>query len=535
MIKRIVLLIILATLFGCSNGSAATVAFGTLHLGGLGGKPTIINPILTDRSISQALVQLIFNSLVRLNKEMLPEPDLAESWDISDDGLTYTFHLRKGVKFHDGVELTSEDVKFTYESAANPRIGCNWRDYFEDVMKYEAPDKYTFRITLKEPCASLLSRLREYIAPKHLLEGKDIHTAEFNYHPVGTGSFRFREWTNDDKIILTANPDYYEGRPAIDKIIATGYDSPEKQWGPFMRGEIDIAFFLSKEDFEIARRDPDFVTYTFPSPYTYGLEYNPEHPFFIDKKIRQAIGYAINTREIINKMENGYGMPSTGPFMPGVWSYNPEIKPIEYNPQKALALLKDAGWSLNKKGILEKDGNEFRILMLVNNKAREGAMLARMIYIDLYKIGIRMDIKDFDPNKAGEPEYKKLVEEAGIYVNAFIIMTDPTEIARDWDSRQKVRATKLWQYQNPEIDKLFDMGQVTSNINERKRIYHRIHSIIFEEQPVSFLYFFYHLGAVNGSFQNTDGLFTPLMPFWKIKDWKIRMSKGGERFPDVGK
>jgi peptide/nickel transport system substrate-binding protein len=384
--------------------------------------------------------------------------------------------------------------------------------------------------------------LVEYIVPKHLLEGRDIKTAEFNYHPIGSGPFRFAEWTNDDKIILKANSDYYEpsfamaseGR-GIDKIIATGYDSPAQQWGPFMRGEIDIAFFLSKENFEIARRDPDFVTYTFPSPYTYGLEYNPEHLFLNDKTVRQAIGYAINTRAIIDKSEGGYGMPSTGPFMPGVWSYNPEIKPIEYNPPKALDMLKDAGWELNDKGILarpfgrsgglEKDGQEFRILMLVNNKARDGAMIARMIYIDLYKIGIRMDIKDLDPNKAGEPEYKKLVDEAGIYVNAFIIMTDPTEIARDWDSKQKIRATKLWQYQNPEIDELLDRGQFVTDINERKRIYHRIHSIIFDEQPVTFLYFLYHLGAVNARFQNTDGVFSPLMPFWKIKDWKCEITK----------
>lgn len=494
----------------------------TLRLGGLGGKPGIINPIFTNETISQALSQMLFNGLVRLNKEMLPEPDLAESWDISPDGLTYTFHIRKGVKFHDGVELTAEDCKFTYEIASNPKIGCPWIDDFDAIKNYESPDKYTFKVTLKEPCAALTGRLVEYIVPKHLLEGKDIKTDSYNLHPIGTGPFRFVERTKDNKIILEANKDYYEGRPQIDRIIATGYDKESQCWSAFMHGEIDVIFFLSKENFEITRRDPDFKSYSFLAPYTYGLEYNPENPFFKDKKIRQAVSYAINTQELIHKVESGYGKPSTGPFLPSAWSSNPAIKPIEYNPKYALELLKEAGWSLNANNILEKDGKEFRITMLVNSNMRNGPMIARIIYQNLYSIGIRMDIKNFNYKNREEESYKKLAQEAEVYLTMLIIMTDPTETARDWHSKYKTRTNKLWKYQNPEVDKLLDKGQVTSDIKERQKIYHQIHQMLFDDQPVTFLYFCYHLGAVNARFNNTDSVFSPTMSFGTIKDWRAK-------------
>ena len=545
MLKRILLITILAFLAGCSNGSAAPVET-TLHLGGLGGKPTVINPLITNRTVSTGLLDLIFNKLVRLNKDMLPEPDLAESWDISDDGITYIFHLRKGVRFHDGVEFTADDCKFTYELAANPATGFAWCSYYTIVEEWEVIDKYTFQVILKEPYASFLSMMWVPIVPKHLLEGRDIKTAEFNQHPIGTGPFRFSGFCHSDPaeageeslhktgetlrsaqgdpvgVILEANPDYYEGRPSIDKIIATGYDDPSKYWGAFMRGENDIVFFLSKEDFEIAKRDQVFKTHTATNVLPYGIEYNPEHPFFKDKNIRKALAYAIDTKEIIEKAEKGYATPATGPFLPGYWSCNPEIKPIEYNPQKALALLKEAGWELNKKHVLEKDNKEFRFNLLVNNEMRDVQMIAYLIYQHLFKIGIRMELVPYDTKKSGEEKYRQMVREGGAYLFAFVIITGSGDVVPDyWHSERQPKAGLLWQHLNPEINRLLELGEKTHKIDERQKIYYEVHRLIAEEQPVTFLYFFYNLGAVNARFQNTDGVFTPLMPFWTIKDWRV--------------
>jgi len=498
---------------------------GTLRLGGLGGKPSPINPVLTKQTISNALIQLIFNGLIRLNKEMLPEPDLAESWETSADGLTYTFHLRKGVRFHDGVELTSEDVRFTYELVSDPATDSPYTSYYNIVKSREALNKYTFKITLKEPNLSNLIMTLP-IAPKHLLEltrGKRLKETEFNYRPIGTGPFRFREWTKDNQVILEANPDYYEGRPYLDRIIAIGYETFSQYWSGFMRGETDVAFFIPMENFEIAGRDPTFRTYSFPGPFTYGMEYNLKHPFLNNKKVRQALGYGINIQDINNKVEGGYGIPSTGPFAPDSWNCAPEIKPLVYNPALALNLLKQAGWEPNRKGILEKDGKEFRLTMMVNQELRNSQMIASLIYQDLYRLGIRIDLKTIDYNKSGEEKYKSLIKDAGAYLTFFTLITNPIDFDGDWCSKYKNRVVKLWQYHKPEIDRLInlDIFQNTTDIKQRKKIYHRIHGLIYEDQPVTFMYFMPHLAVINSKFRNTDSLFSTSMPFWTIKDWYI--------------
>ena len=147
----IIFLVLLLLGLACGEKPATKPSGGTLKLGAPGGKPSILNPVLIDRTVSYALMQLIYNSLVKLNPDMTLKPDLAESWEVSEDGLTYTFHLRKGVKFHDGVELTSEDVGFTYDLMQNKKINAPRRAFFNGVKKWEAPDKYTFKVTLRKP------------------------------------------------------------------------------------------------------------------------------------------------------------------------------------------------------------------------------------------------------------------------------------------------------------------------------------------------------------------------------------------------
>lgn len=525
--------VILFGVTACGNEPAIKHYGGTLRLGGLGGKPSIINPVLTRQTISKALLSLMFNSLVRVNKEMMLEPDLAESWEISADGLIYTFHLRKGVRFHDGIELTSEDVRFTYELVNDPETDSPWQSYYKIVKTLETPDRHTFRIILKEPNPSYFNLMALPIAPKHLLEqtgGKRLKEAEFNYRPIGTGPFRFKEWTEDNRVVLEANPDYYEGRPYLDRIIATGYDTFTQSWSGFMHGETDVAFFIPKDNFEIARRDPTFRTYSFPGPFTYGLEYNLKHPFLNNKKVRQALDYGINIRDINNKVEGGYGIPATGPFLPDSWNCNPEIKPSEYNPSLAMNLLREEGWRPNRNNILEKEGQEFRFIILVNSEIRNGQMLASLIYQDLYRLGIRIDLKPIDYKKVDGKEYRNIIKDAGAYLTLFQVIIDPIDFGSDWCSIYKNKVVKLWQYHEPEIDRLInlDISQNTTDIRQRKEIYHRIHGLMYEAQPVTFMYFMPHLAVINSKFRNTDGLFSLTMPFWTIKDWWIQSKESNE-------
>ncbi|MCK5592129.1 MAG: ABC transporter substrate-binding protein, partial [Candidatus Pacebacteria bacterium] len=299
----------------------ANAAFNEKPLGGtlIWGthtKPTIINPILTTCSVSTSLLDLVFNRLVRWNAKGEIEPDLAESWEISEDGLVYTFYLRRGVKFHDGRECTALDVKFTYDMIIDPKVDSPFKESFELIRTFRAVNKYTFQIILKKPFVPIMCRLTKEIMPKHLLDKTDIRISAFNFNPIGTGPFKFREWTKDNTIILEYNPDYYEGRPNLERIIIKTYSDSRALWTALMRREVDFVLFIEKEDYEVVKVEDTFSSYNLPVDYYYALCYDLNDPVLEDIRVRQAIAHSINTKSLINTVAGGYGMECTGPFYP---------------------------------------------------------------------------------------------------------------------------------------------------------------------------------------------------------------------------
>ncbi|MFH1226993.1 MAG: ABC transporter substrate-binding protein [Planctomycetota bacterium] len=501
---------------------------GTLRIGAHAGKPSIINPILTEGTISAPLLNLVFNSMERVNKDMMYEPDLAESWEVSADKLAYTFHLRRGVRFHDGVELTARDAVFTFNLLVDPETGSPHQRNYTAIKDCQALDRYTFRINLKEPVATNYYLLTAAIVPEHLLKsdtGARLKTSKFNHKPIGTGPFRFVEQTENGKVVLEANPDYYEGRPYLDRIIASGYETTAQCWNAFMHNEIDLIFYLSRENFEVAKRDKEFRTYVTPNNLNYVLEYNPGHPILKDKRVRQAITQSIDIDEIIRKVEGGYGVKSAGPFLPGSWANNPEVKPFEYNPALSLKLLNESGWKLNDSGILERAGQEFRFTMICDTLVKDTQLIARLVYQYLYRIGVRVDIITMDYRRKDEDAQKGLVNDAGVFLLAFGGFIEPLDAANLWHSQKMNKEARIWQYNNPEVSRLFDLGINTSDINQQKKIYRDIHKIIYKEQPATFLYYPPILSAVNARIQNTDAIFNlPEMPFYYMKDWSIKPS-----------
>jgi len=490
-----------------------TLIWGTCH------KPTLINPVLTTYSISAALEQLIFNGLVRINSRGDIEPDLAESWEVSSDGLVYTFYLKKGVRFHDGVECTAYDVKFTYDKIMDTQVNSPFKSPFELVEKFEAIDKYTFRVNLKKPSAPFIYAMVIRIMPKHILENQDLNNAGFNFHPIGTGPFKFKEWAKNNQIILEYNPDYYEGRPYLDRIIVKVYADSRDTWIALMRGEVDFVGFIEREDYEILKKDPSFKTYAFPADYYYILVYNLSDPILADKRVREAIAYGLDRKRMIEKAAFGYGLECNGPFYPGSPAFNPEVRPIEYNPSKAQEFLREAGWKdQDKDGILEKNGEDLEIKILVDARNDISKRIAMVIRQQLLEIGIKIKIILYQDDsmltegflKSNNPQAHLKFSLAGIghiYIQA------------DWYSKLNKRPDKLWSYKNEEVDRLFELGEITQDKEKRKEIYQSIHKLIYEEQPACFLYFPFFFYAISNNFINTDEYFTLNMPTYTIKNW----------------
>lgn len=496
---------------------------GTLTWG-VCNKPTIINPILTIQSVSAPLQDLLFNRLIRWNSQGDIEPDLAERWDISADGLVYTFYLRKGVRFHDGVECTAEDVKFTFDKILDPEVNSPFRPFFQLIKSFDVIDKYTFQVALTKPSASFIYRLIREIAPRHLLEGTDLKSAYFNFHPVGSGPFRFKEWTPDNQVILEYNPDYYEGRPYLDKVVVKTYSDSRELWAALMRQEVDLVLFLEREDYEIVKDDPAFQTHTFPIDAYYAVVYNLDDPVLRDEKIRQAIAYAIDRNSLIRRIAFGYGLECNGPFYPDSLGFNPEVKTLEFNPDKAFKLLSEAGWkNMNQDGILEKEGEELEIRMLVDRRNEVYRRIAMLIRQQLQEAGIKLIVQLYDDNRMLTPEFLAQ-NKTQAHLKLLSAGIDPDQIGDEWLGEGLEKIRYLWPYKNAETARYFALGKINQDKKKREWIYREIHRFIYQGQPVCFLYFPFWFHALSSKFEDADGLFNLNMPFYVIKDWSVKQN-----------
>jgi peptide/nickel transport system substrate-binding protein len=488
-------------------------------------KPTIINPILTTHSVSMSLLDIIFNRLVRLDSKGEIEPDLAESWNISPDGLVYTFYLRKGVRFHDGKECTAFDVKFTYDKIVEPRIKSPFRSSFEIVEEFKAPDKYTFQVVLKRSSNTFIYRLLREIAPKHLLEKVDLQNCSFNYHPIGTGPFRFKEWRKDDQITLEYNPDYYAGRPYLDKFIVKIYPDLKDVWVALMRSEIDYGIFLEREDYEIMKEDPAFKTYAFPIDSYYAIFYNPDDVLLADKRIREAIAYGIDRKALIRRIDGGYGLECNGPFYPENLGFNPAAQAFAYNPDKSKELLAQAGWlDTDGDGILERNGEKLELRVLVDTRNNTFKRIAMFIRQQFQEIGIKFKVLLYNNEKEMTPEFLE-ENKPQAQLKLFGGRSDRDDVRYHWSYKDARREDKIWVYKSEEVTKLFELGETIQDKEKRKQIYQQIHKIVYEDQPACFLYFPYYFYAVSARFQNTDAYFSLNMPTYTIKDWYITEAK----------
>jgi len=473
-----------------NNGSYEPVYGDTLIAGSIG-EPSILIPMLAGDSASHDVAGLIFNGLVKYDTDLSVIGDLAESWDISPDGLVITFHLRKGVKWTDGVEFTAHDVMFGYKTIIDEKTPTAYQEDFLQVKKAEVLDAYTFRVTYEKPFAPALTSWGNLVVlPRHILEGKDITKTDFGRNPIGLGRYKLKKWISGQEVILSSNRDYFEGRPYINGYIYRVIPDPATMFLELKAGGIDMMGlspiqYTKQTDNEFFRNS--FQKFRYPVfSYTY-LGFNLKHPWFKDKRVRQAIAHAIDKKEIIDVVLFGLGSPSTGPFVPDTWPYNPHVKKYDFNPEKAKQLLKEAGWEdTDGDGILDKDGNKFEFTIRTNmgNKLREKT--ATIIQWRLSNIGIKVGIE---------------VIEWSAFINEFIdkrrfeavmlgwgIGIDPDQYDIWHSSKTREKEFNFVSYNNPEVDELLEKGRRTFNIEERKKAYFKIQEILADDLPYIFLY-----------------------------------------------
>lgn len=458
---------------------------GTLRFA-LGGEVSLLNPILSTDSVSSAVEGVIFSGLVKVNEKLELVPDLAERWTVSPDGKTWTFYLRRDARWHDGAPLTAADAKFTFDSILDPKVNSVRRgDYIIDgqPIRFSVVDKYTFRAVLPKPFAPFLSRMGMALIPRHLLAGKDLNTAPFNRQPIGSGPFRLTEWRSGQRLVVERNKDYYGGAPLLSKIIYQIIPDENSRLVAFEADELDSVGVPAKE-YSRLKNYPGARLYEYDSlNYTY-LGLNLANPKFADRRVRQALAYATDRKQLISLIFRGLASPAYAPSAPVSWAYSDQVAKYLYDPEKAKKLLKEAG---------VKD-LEFTILINQGNKEREKA--AVILQQQYKKIGVKVKIKVLEWSAllkvVNAPQGPKDFEAV---LMGWSLGLDPDAYSI-WHSSQYPRGFNFINYQNKEVDRLLEQGRLTIGQDKRKEIYRRLWQLIAEDQPYIFLWYPKNIVAV---------------------------------------
>lgn len=478
-------------------------------------------PILASDGASASVVALIFNGLIKYDKDLNLIGDLAKSWEIKDQGLTIIFHLRKGVRWHDEKEFTAEDVKFTYERLIDPNVPTPYSSDFKMVKSLQIVDRYTIKITYAEPFAPGLASWSMSIMPKHILEGEDLLKTKFKRNPIGTGPFKFKQWKTAQRIDLVSNEKYFLHEPYINRYIYRVIPNQSTQFLELQSQGIDemsltpIQYEKLTETSFFKKR---FNKYRYPAfAYTY-LGYNLKDERFKNKKIRQALNYAIDKKEIIQGVLLGLGRECTGPFPQESWAYNSQVKPKEFNPKRAKEILKQLGWQdSDNDGWLDNEGERFEFTILTNQGNEKRKLTAEIIQRRLKDIGIKVKIK---------------ILEWSVFLKEFIDKGRFEAIILGWSLSREPDLYDIWHssktkegefnfigYGNPKVDELILQGRKTFDIEKRKEIYRKLHKILYDEQPYMFLYVPDALIAVQKRFKNVEP--APIGIGYNLIDWYV--------------
>ncbi len=456
---------------------------GTLRLG-YDHKPHPFNPLITNGSVSAGIVALVFSRLIRLNEHGQLEPDIAQRWEISPDGLIYTFFLRKDISFHDGVILTSKDILFTYNKIIELGNKSPYSRSFENVQKVDAEGDHIVRFILKKPSAPFIHQLVREIVPEHLYKHLEDDNSPINWKPVGSGPFRFLKKTDSD-ILLKANQSYYEGRPYLDYVQYKLYKNRDEIWAALMQKKVDLMIFMKVDDYEITRRDQAFQTFAYPGPEQYVLVMNSKDPLLKDSILRKALGYAINRRQLINIVENGYGSESYKLFYSSSkYTYNSDD--IFYSPEAARELLHQRGWVFDiQSGLMKKNKKELKLHILADSRKPKMRKIISVLRQQFHEIGIKLLVRfyeDDEPNFKTEPYQLHLRMYQGHAL-------DPHEVVKDWHSKDSHKGQIYKRSDSEHMDKLISLGEGGVSQRIRSIIYRNIQNHISRELSRHFLYF----------------------------------------------
>lgn len=482
---------------------------GTLNLS-MSSSPSRLNPILANDSASSEISDWLFNGLFKYDKNANPTVELAKSYKF-ETPTKLIVKLRDDVLWHDKEKFTSKDVIFTYEKIIDPKVLNSIKSNFAQVESVKALDDYTIEIIYKKPYFKAIETWMVGILPYHILKDeKDLMTSSFNKNPIGTGSYKLKEFKQGQDIELIANEDYFEGKPKIEKILYQFLPDPNTSFLYLKQKKLDLGGLTP---IQVDRQLDDNFRKNYnilqkPSlSYTY-LGFNLKNEKFKDIRIRKALSYAVNRQELVDILFFGYGKACNGPFLPDSFAYNDEVQTPVQDINKAKELLKEAGYDENHPftfEIVTNTGNDIRI------------NAAQILQYQLQKAGIIMNIRVMEWQAFLNTVVHPRKFEAVLLGWSLALMPDAYPL---WHSSSaKLGGFNLVSYENKKVDELIEKGSSTINRDELGKIYKEIFKTINDDLPYLFLYIPDSITVVNKDIKNIEPSVIGIMH--NQKDWEI--------------
>lgn len=506
---------------------------------GIMGSPRFINPLLSVSDADRDLVKLIYSGLLEPDGRGNLIPSLAKNYEISDNGLEYTFYLNNKAKWHDGVPVKSDDIVFTVKRAKNPGLNSFQRASWEGV-EAEKIDDYTIKFYLKKPYAPFLENASLPIIPKHIWEDtlpEEMGLSNFNIEPVGSGPYKIKKvFRNSAGLItsikLAADKDFVLGKPYIKYFNVYFFSSEEKLINSFKQGKINATGFISQTSINsVINKDISLKKLTLPR--VFGLFFNSSNnPILENKEIKEALEVSLDRNFIINEVLKGHGVSVNSPIPPGslgAKSFNDVYDNLgrEERISAAKQILENSGWKMNG-GVYEKIINNKAVKLALNISTSNsgGFDKAGEIIKDTWeKTGIKTNLKIFEIGDLNQSVIRKRNYEVLLFGEVY--GRDPDPFAFWHSSQRNVPGLNIALYANNSVDRILEEARAETNIEKRIEKYRNFQDKIKEDRAAIFLYspyFIYLMPNFVKGFENENISF-PQERFSQLHKWHIYEAK----------
>ncbi len=513
-IVKILIAVIIVNIFFLGwrlyDGTAERVAdFGGAYTEALVGSPQYINPLFAQNDVDRDLARLVYSGLLKYTTDRKLVGDLAEKYDISPDGKTYSFVLRKNVVWHDGAPFGADDVMFSVQRIQDEKSRSPLNISFKDV-RIKKKNDYEIAFILQKPFAPFLDLATVGILPRHIwgsIESENLFSASVNLRPIGTGEWKFQSFKKEydgsiRSFTFDRNESYFGNKPYLDKIIFKFYPDNDTAIQALKNRHVDGVSFLPRTLRDRLAKDKNLAYYKFQLPQYTTIFFNANAQKELNSKaVREALAYAIDKDKIIQEALASEAVRISGPLLEGFLGYNKDIKPYPYDPEKAISLLKTAGWKKDEQGfyksaikeikkdngLAEKIEEKNRLAVkLTTVQKPEHVTVAELIKKDWERIGVEARVEFVEPSLVKSEVIDARQYEAFLY--GTIIGSDP-DLYPFWHSSQSAPpGLNLSGFSNADADRLLEEARHSTDEKERSGKYRKFQEIIRDQTPAIFLY-----------------------------------------------